>query len=180
MLSDAPDNAPTVELTGFGFTSKEEFNGGITSMEFGWIEYLSCVEGDNPSTMNPDFTTDELIELAQQAVTVKILPSTDIPGQNETADYAVMADLCSNPIFALNNGYSLSYTLSESFEASLADTDNWIGDNADSLLWNSCSAALYELADGDVYWACGNTGGIPTIFRLDIAIRVCFEMWCCE
>ena len=129
-------------------------------MEIGWIEFSSCIEGKHSSTFNPDYESDELIELAQQAVTVKILPSTDIPGHSETAKYALMADLCSNPIFALNNGYSLSYTLDEDFTASKADPNNWIGDSASTLMWNSCHAALYQLSDGKVYWACGNVGGI--------------------
>ena len=110
---------------------------------------------------------DELVDLAQYAVTVKILPSTDIPGQSEDATYAVMADLCSNPIYALNHGYSMSYVVDEDFTVtSLSDTSNWIGtDAALGLMWNSCYGPTgigldaMSLEDGP-YWACGNTGGI--------------------
>ena len=137
-------------------------------MEIGWIEYSSCIEGANPSTLNSDFSSDQLLQLAQQAVTVKILPSTDIPGHSETAYYAMMADLCSNPIFALNNGYSLSFTLDENFVPSPSDPGNWIGDNVDEFLWNSCGVDLHKLTEGyrAVYWACDNHEGIPIFIRI--------------
>merc|ERR1719283_711406 len=166
-LPTGNDNINSVRLQGTGlrgidfeYTSTEQFDGGNTEMEIGWIEYSSCIEGANPSTLNPLFSSDELLQLAQQAVTVKILPSTDIPGHSETAYYAMMADLCSNPIFALNNGYSLSFTLDENFVPSKADPGNWIGDNVDAFLWNTCGVALYELADGKTYWACNNVEGL--------------------
>merc|ERR1711929_64865 len=77
-------------------------------MEIGWIQYSHCEEGDNVNEYNSDYTMDELIEMAETAITVKIMPSGEIPGQSETASYTVMADLCSNPIYALNRGYTMS------------------------------------------------------------------------
>ena len=152
----------------FEVTSTEYFDG--ESMDIGWIEYSHCKEGNNINNYNPDYSMDELIHLAQYAVTVKIMPSSDVPGLSETANYAVMADRCSNPIFALNYGYTMSWTVEESSApviTGLANMDNWIGtDTAKSLMWSSCygddtfGAEPSTLDHGYVYHACGNTGGL--------------------
>merc|ERR1711937_483939 len=105
------------------------------------------------------------------AVTVKFLASTDIPGQSETAEYAVMADYCSNPIYALNNGYGMSWTVDETSNPPVitgpADTNNWIGDRADHWMWNSCYASDWRLGhepatlqEDVIYHACGNQQGL--------------------
>ena len=158
----------------FNYTSTEEFS--AENMTIGWLEYTHCTEGlNNELIYNPEYGgLYGLINLAQYAVTVKILPSSDIPGQSETAEYTVMADLCSNPIYALNNGYTMSFTLNETSDPPVitgyADTSNWIGDNAATLVGNSCYGdytAFGEepltLAEEYVYHACGNTEGIHIV-----------------
>jgi len=118
--SDAPTQEPTMEPVGimttegdleWEATSTETFDG--VNMEIGWIQYSHCEEGDNANEYNEDYSMDDLIEMAETAITVKIMPSGETPGQNETASYTVMADLCSNPIYALNRGYTMSWQLDE-------------------------------------------------------------------
>eukprot|EP01083_Nonionella_stella_P091790 256698_1 len=114
-----------ISTLAFDYTSIEDFNGQGTAI--GWIQYASCMEG-RPIGYPDGYTQDELIDIAKYAITVKVLPSTDIPGQSETPDVALMADLCSNPIYALNNGYEMSFTVNESLHlVAGADTNNWIG-----------------------------------------------------
>ncbi len=150
-------------------TSTENFGG--KSLEIGWLEYSHCKEGnsgDSASIYNPDYSMDELLDLAQYAVTIKFLPSTDVPGQSETASYAVMAELCSNPIYALNRGYTMSWTVDETSQppvvTGLATTDNWIG--ATELMSSVCygddslGAEPTRIEVGYVYHACGNHGGL--------------------
>ena len=139
-------------------------------MDIGWVEFASCPEGGNTTIINPQYTMDELLILAESAVTVKIMPSTDIPGVNETAAYTMKADLCSNPIYALNRGYTMSWVVNETTDppvvAGVADTANWIG--ATDLLWNSCYGydALGEepstLEEMYIYHACNNGEGLNT------------------
>lgn len=149
VYAESPVSLGSVE---FEYNSTEDFNG--VAMTIGWIQFSSCIEGTNPSIMNPQYTYDELMELAQSAVTVKIMPSMDIPGINETAAYTVKADLCSNPVYALNHGYSMSFTVSETSDppviTGLGDTNNWIG--ASSLMSTNC-------------YGLGNSlGAEPTLF----------------
>ena len=151
----------------FEYVSTETFNG--ERMVIGWIKYSQCVEGMNAPTVNGDYSLTEIIELAQSAVTVKFLPSTDIPGQSETAEYAVTADYCSNPIYALNNGYGMSWTVDETSNPPVitgyADTDNWIGDQAAKWMWNTCfkewgvGQEPPTLEEDVIYHACNNHGG---------------------
>jgi len=150
----------------FEYVSTERFNGEL--MRIGWIKYSSCVEGWNAPTVNQDYSRDEIIELAQSAVTVKFLPSTDIPGQSETAEYAVTADYCSNPIYALNHGYGMSATVDETKNPTVvtgnADISNWIGDNADIWMPTGCHAdegfAPATLQEDVIYHACDNHKGL--------------------
>lgn len=137
------------------------------------MKYSTCIEGYNPQTYNSEYTLDELIGLAQYAITVKFLPSTDIPGQNETVAYSVMADLCSNPVYALNNGYTMSYKVDENSSPPVVtgytDTGYWIGNNSYTLMWNGCYGSLGSgavpptLQSGYTYHACGNGNGIHIV-----------------
>eukprot|EP01083_Nonionella_stella_P227374 806788_1 len=116
----------------FEHTSTETFNGD--AIDIGWMEFMHCAEGNGaPSAHQYDngFSLSQMIDLAQHAVTLKILPSTDTPGSSETTAYAVTADLCSNPVFALNNGYEMSYALdlSNAQITSYGDINDWIGDS---------------------------------------------------
>ena len=157
----------------FAYTSTEEFSG--EHMTIGWLEYMHCTEGfNNDFIYNPEGGgLNGLLDLVQYAVTVKILPSSDIPGQNETAAYTVMADLCSNPIYALNNGYSMSFTVNETSDTPVvidyANISNWIGDNAAALTANGCfyntpiGSEPETLASEYIYHTCGNGGGLHII-----------------
>ena len=154
----------------FEYVSTENFNG--EDIEIGWIKYSSCIEGNNLMTLNADYTESEIVDLAKRAVTVKILPFTDVPGSSETAEYAVTADICSNPVFALNNGYQMDYTVdSDLLVSGYSNVDNWSGtDSATNRLSNGC----YECTSGlgqepwqftDLfYWACCNGAGIHSLF----------------
>lgn len=71
---------------------------------------------------------------------VQMGPSSNVPGISEDADYTNTADLCSNPVYAFNKGYELSFTLDMTTSPPLisnwADTDNWIGtDTAKGIIW---------------------------------------------
>jgi len=156
----------TVADTEWEATSTETFDG--VNMEIGWIQYSHCMEGDNANLYNQDYSMGDLIEMAETAITVKIMPSGEIPGQSETASYTVMADLCSNPIYALNRGYTMSWQVDETSDppvvTGVADTNNWIG--ATNLMWSSCygddsyGAEPSTLDHGYVYHACGNIYGL--------------------
>ena len=175
----------------YQYTSTETFNDNI-EMDIGWVEFASCAEGGNPTIINPQYTMDELLILAESAVTVKIMPSTDIPGVSETAAYTVKADLCSNPVYALNRGYTMSWVLDETTDppvvAGLADTTNWIG--ATDMLANSCYGqdALGDepstLEEMYIYHACANVEGLNTqkicIYRdvIDIYLIECLCFYC--
>eukprot|EP01083_Nonionella_stella_P092119 257764_1 len=167
----------------FQHITNEDFNG--VNMDIGWVEFASCKEGckyssahamcdtDDHSLKYPNgWTQQQMIDIARYAITVKILPSSDIPGsESETTEYAVKSDICSNPIYALNNGYELSFTLdlTTSFVTGFTDLNNWIGsNNAKSRLGNSCnhgSKARLIIDDDLFYQACGNFGGLHILFE---------------
>ena len=138
-------------------------------MNIGWIELGSCKRGFNPLKYHKDYTVTELMHIAQQAITAQIGPSSNIPGFMMTVDDTMTADLCSNPIFALNNGYEMSYHLDMSTSppviAGYSDSNDWIGtDIAKDLLVNSCS--LTDIGEealplmNSTYYACGNSNGM--------------------
>lgn len=141
-LSGNMGNAPPPELhnTDFAFTSTETFTGGVT-MDIGWIKYLSCEEGEGSVRVQYPFALSDIINLAQYAVTIKILPKGDIPGLREDSEYAVMADLCSNPVYAMNHGKEMSYNLdiNTGLVDGVTDINNWIGtDDAVARMQNKC------------------------------------------
>ena len=86
----------------FDVNSTFDFNGQNT--DIGWLHFASCTEGSNPLVYNSEYSIDELLDLAQYAITVQFGPSTNIPGLEEDERYTNTADLCSNPVWALNNG----------------------------------------------------------------------------
>lgn len=104
--------------TAFGpiaFDHNSTFNFHDRSMEIGWLQFSSCTEG-NPSTgsgsnYHSSFNQSELFALLQYAVTVQIGPKSNVPGVTENTDWTNTADLCSNPVWALNNKYELSFVL---------------------------------------------------------------------
>eukprot|EP01083_Nonionella_stella_P117811 351457_1 len=158
-------SAPTklVDIA-FQHTTTESFTN--IQMEIGWIEFASCTEGWQSSShalRYPDgWTMQEMIDISRYAVTLKILPSTDIPG-SETAQYAITADICSNPVFALNNGYELSWTLDTATSNIIGVTSDqyWIGARSyvlNSLPHHQTTARL--LSDGYFFHCINNLHGL--------------------
>eukprot|EP01083_Nonionella_stella_P065221 170694_1 len=159
----------------FQHNTIEDFNG--VNMNIGWVQFASCKEGCSGTCDNNDhsliypneWTKQELIDLSKYAITVKILPSSDVPGAENT-EYAVTADVCSNPIYALNNGYELTHTLdlATSLISGFTDLNYWIGSsNAKNRMTNSCynygrslGGAPLLISDNEFYFACGNSGGL--------------------
>ena len=100
--------------TAFGpipFDHNSTFNFNDGSMEIGCLQFSSCNNPSGSSNYHSSFTQSELFALLKYAVTVQIGPATNVPGVSETSDYTNTADLCSNPVWALNNKYELSFVL---------------------------------------------------------------------
>eukprot|EP01084_Bolivina_argentea_P252528 423888_1 len=96
----------------FDYTSTQQYNGNNHTI--GWIQFATCTEGTSIASIplpSNGWNIKQLQNISQYAITIKILTGNDIPGSIENQFYAVTADICSNPIYALNNGYELSYTL---------------------------------------------------------------------
>ena len=160
----------TIDAAEPSYTTTETFDN--VEMQIKWIPFLSCNEGPNRWTWNADYDAlEDLLVKAQDAVTVKILPSTDVPGSSETAEFAVMAELCSDPVHSLNSGYTISYTVDESGNSiGMEDGSNWIGSTgAVKRLKTSCGST--EKIDdffGSFYCACNNQAGLYSICVLAV------------
>eukprot|EP01083_Nonionella_stella_P300996 1030384_1 len=156
----------------FQHTTTENFVDMTT--EIGWIKFASCKEGYGSDLYALEYPTtngwskQELIDIAKNAVTVKILPSDDIPGSNENGEYAVTADICSNPMFAFNNGYELSWTVDmvTSLVTGATNSLYWIGsENATNRMTNSMTTSVAigdeprSISDGYFYHAPNNKKG---------------------
>ena len=161
----SPTSAPIAD---FDYVSTENFDG--EDVQIGWVEYSSCTEGWNAPTLNAEYTSDELLDLAEYAVTVKILPSSDVPGSSENAEFAVMADMCSAPVHSLNNGYTISHFVDESGNyIGREDGSNWIGSTeAVNRMWTRCQPA-YQMND-IFYWGCGNVDGL---YSISVFVELC-------
>ena len=113
---DNPPN-PTGTSNAFGpisFDHNSTFNFNDGPMNIGWIEFSWCSPRNGPestSNYHPSFTENELFGLLKYAITVQIGPKTNVPGVTENADYTNTADICSNPVWALNHQYELSFVL---------------------------------------------------------------------
>merc|ERR1712154_638879 len=90
-----------------------------------------------------------------------------VPGRAEVANkkkYEVEAKVCSEPVYALNNGFELTYVLDHGTNAILdnADLTQWIGsDEAKGRLKTTCKiGAPRTIQSGFWYASCGNGGGI--------------------
>ena len=103
--------------TAFGpitFDHNSTFNFDDGPMNIGWIEFSWCSPRNVPessSNYHPSFTQNELFDILKYAITVQIGPDSNIPGVTENADYTNTADICSNPVWALNHKYELSFVL---------------------------------------------------------------------
>ena len=106
----------TTITTAFGpipFDHNSTFNFTDRSVEIGWLQFSWCDNQNQPKSSNyhSSFTVAELFALLEYAVTVQIGPATNVPGVSESSNYTNTADLCSNPVWALNNKYELSFVL---------------------------------------------------------------------
>eukprot|EP01084_Bolivina_argentea_P231894 390954_1 len=163
----------------FDYTSTEDYNG--VNHSIGWVQFLTCTEGSTVAsipTLGNGLTIAQLQNISQYAITTKFLTGNDIPGVTENTAYAVKSDICSNPIYALNNGYELSYTLdiTNSFVTGLSNLNNWIGTTtAKNRLSNGCHTYAGigtlpgTLLDTEVFGAYCNGAGLHLITGNSVA-----------
>ena len=157
----------------FDYVSNEEFIIGAP-MTIGWIKYASCTEGSNTSQNALIFDNiDYINNISVYAITVKILPTGEIPGVHENINFSVKAAICSNPIFAFNAGYELTYELNVSSELIIDNSSwyDWIGtDKVRDRMKNDMSLLQQTLLGtspqqgagygGNFFWGRSNFGGM--------------------
>eukprot|EP01084_Bolivina_argentea_P100985 181149_1 len=153
----------------FDYQTNEDFNG--VPMNIGWLKFFHCSESVGVSSLpiyHNGYTLSELVTLSKYAITVKFLSGADIPGTNENDAYALKTDICSEQIFALNNGYALTYTLDHNtlLTSGASDINGWIGTTTAkdriSNAWCTQGAAD-KLLDQYFFHACGNLNGIHVV-----------------
>ena len=97
----------------FDLTSTFNFADG--PMDIGWIQFSWCSNGiydlNSSSNYHGSFNKSELFALLEYAITVQIGPKSDVPRVTIDDDYTNTADICSNPVWALNHKYELGYVL---------------------------------------------------------------------
>ena len=147
----------------------EDFNG--LNMNIGWLKLLSCNEGNTNSWAGNDINQftfpsnfDDIINNSlPYAITIKFLDSSLTPNNDSSAgDYMVKADICSYPVFALNNNLELSFTidLNTKLKSGASNIDNWTGSptaisrmesdfNCPSIVNNSSPYPIYNLSQSD-------------------------------
>ena len=184
----------------FEYVSNEDYNG--VPMTIGWIKYAHCIEGDGSPLIfdDPNYINDIL----KYAITVKILPTGNIPGVNENVNFSVKADICSNPVFALNHGYEFSFKLDLLTELIIDDSvyTDWIGSQiAQDRMRNNRSGISSNIPSSGsppgynsarLFWARDNVNGLhitgncrwdtTKTFNQDITIWIGFHIfgtkWC--
>ena len=184
----------------FDYVANEDYNG--VPMTIGWIKYAHCVEGDGSPLIfdDPNYINDIL----KYAITVKILPTGNIPGVSENANFSVKADICSNPVFALNHGYEFSFKLDLLTELIIDDSSwyDWIGPQiAQDRMRNNRSGISSNVPSSGsppgynsarLFWARDNVNGLhitgnckwdtTKTFNQDITIWIGFHIfgtkWC--
>ena len=167
-----PTTSPVFTFGPITFDSTSMYNFTHKSMHIGWLQFATCTEGNNPLTYHSDYGLQGLLDIVRYAVTIQIGPSTNIPGVSETDDYTFTADLCSNPMYAVNRGYEPSFTVNTSTSPpeaiGYADVSNWITAGTQSHhLTNSYLATNAPLPlNTSIYWGAGNSAGILIVFRL--------------
>ena len=73
---------------------------------------------------------NELVKLFPYATTIKFLSTNYTPNDTTySGNFSIKTDICSNPIFSLNNGYETSWTID--YDTHLitekSNINNWIG-----------------------------------------------------
>lgn len=141
----------------FHHTVTMDFNDDST--EIGWLLFSTCAYGGNSagsaSNYNSDYTKAELFDLLQYAVTVQIGPIDNEPGVTENANWTVTADICSNPVFALNNQYEVS------FELNMTSDPTVITDYANVDYWIGTTKALTHIPNACKFYEGGSTNSDP-------------------
>eukprot|EP01084_Bolivina_argentea_P303958 524876_1 len=91
----------------------EQFNIGL--VDIGWIKYLDCIDGtgsvENYVVYNEYYNQTQLLEFAKYAITFKIIPENVTRNSSYYSKFAVLSDICTTNVWALNNGYSVGYKL---------------------------------------------------------------------
>eukprot|EP01084_Bolivina_argentea_P035042 64979_1 len=180
VIPTAFSNWPIIRIQAFGEfpdikfdeLSVENFsgnNGNPNTFEIGWFKFAQCTEGKGSSLHGikyaNEYSVGELISILKYAVTIKLLPSSDIPGQIENNNFALTADICSDPIWAINNGYEMSFILDKTTASVIgySNINNWFGTStAKNRLNNSCLHlnSPKEIIDSFIYDSCGNSNGL--------------------
>eukprot|EP01084_Bolivina_argentea_P029738 55204_1 len=144
-------------------------------IDIGWIQIFSCREGygiNNQPIFKDDHTWEELLPFTHHAIAAQILSNSAQPSDfdftNNPSDYfAVMTDICSNPVLALNNERELSWVIDINTLVTVSDSDlnNWLGSSVakNRLRQNTGCTGCYRTNTSltkSVYNACCNGQGI--------------------
>ena len=141
-----------------------ESNETISSIQVGWITVMSCeTNGSEPSFIF-DYSADDIVTLAENAISLRIQP----PGGQFHANYTdltVTAMPYSTPIVDyLNNHLEVSYdgTGSDGTGWTSANSSNWIGStSAKARLHNRCiNHGKYYDIRSKIYHSCNNADGL--------------------
>jgi len=140
----------------------------------GWKKMVSCDEGNgNPLLWPGGKSYADFEAMLDSAIALQFLPRDSTPAEfdftNDASDeFAVMLSVCSNPMIALNNGLTPSWTYDldtiapgSGQIAGQTDLDDWLGSSAaKARLSNSCTGDGATSFENTMYHACGHTGGI--------------------
>eukprot|EP01084_Bolivina_argentea_P029739 55205_1 len=148
-------------------------------IDIGWIQIFSCREGygiNNQPIFKDDHTWEELLPFTHHAIAAQILSNSAQPSDfdftNNPSDYfAVMTDICSNPVLALNNERELSWVIDINTLVTVSDSDlnNWLGSSVaknrlrQNTVCTGCSRTGISLTKS-IYHACCNNQGIHINF----------------
>jgi len=133
-----------------------------------WIKAYECEENAAPGASPPQFQEgfngySGIMKYAEYAISVKFAPGR--APNTEHHRFQVQAEVCSNAVYNLNNGFELSYETDPDTNKviGVADLDAWIGtEEAKSRLKNTCVMVTdpRSILHGIWYHACGNGNGI--------------------
>eukprot|EP00484_Ammonia_sp_Unknown_P000462 CAMPEP_0197022490 /NCGR_PEP_ID=MMETSP1384-20130603/3357_1 /TAXON_ID=29189 /ORGANISM="Ammonia sp." /LENGTH=309 /DNA_ID=CAMNT_0042450545 /DNA_START=90 /DNA_END=1016 /DNA_ORIENTATION=+ len=121
-----------------------------------WVKAIDTQDSGTWTYEAPFNDLDGFVDIAQYATSFKWVT-------NEFISWTVE---CSNPVWAMNHGYELSYTVDETtgLVTGVGDGHDWQNSG-----WNFlASSCLLDTEEGSppnlltdvIYWACGNTNGL--------------------
>eukprot|EP01084_Bolivina_argentea_P264870 448818_1 len=154
-----------------------EFDNVSDQYEIGWTSIINCTEGKNSSfDFYKQFTLDQIRNLLPYVMSVKITPQSST-NYDKYDDFIVETIPCSDPIFSINHGKELSFSIHEFNKTINYQTSNnnyWTGtDKAKSRLsngkhcWEYVSIGHYSRDFPVIYSSCEN--GI----RIDVNAGLC-------